>query len=82
MTRDRSPLGGGSTVAIFGRGPRFHLRPISSGSVRELLAARSSCLVGGVPELPSRGLRAAAQDALLRSAFRTVAGRRPLQERG
>jgi len=49
-----------STVAIFGRGPRFHLRHCLQDPCSELLAARSSCLAGGVPDLPSPRLRAAA----------------------
>ena len=48
-----------STVAIFGRGPRFHLRHFLRIRAAKLLAARSSCLAGGVPDLPSPRLRAA-----------------------
>jgi hypothetical protein len=40
----------------------------------ELLAARSSCLAGGVPDLPSPRLRAQPRDATPRSAFRIVCG--------
>ncbi len=43
----------------------------------ELLAARSSCLAGGVPDLPSPRLRAAAAGRHSPLRLRTVSGRRP-----
>src|SRR3954465_355588 len=43
-----------------GRGPRFHPRHCLRIRTAMLLAARSSCLAGGVPDLPSPRLRAAA----------------------
>src|SRR5262245_32289565 len=58
------------TVAILGRGPRFHLRHFLRIRASELLAARSLCLAGGVPSLPGlSGYEPPPQDATPRSAF-------------
>ena len=54
----RSPLG--APPWRFSAGGRVSISGIASGSVQRLLAARSSCLAGGVPDLPSPRLRAAA----------------------
>src|SRR6266545_5521671 len=71
-----------STVAIFGRGPRFRLRNFLRNPSSELLAARSLCLAGWVPSLPSPpGTNRQPQDATPRSAF-GASPETPLDERG
>ena len=61
----------------FSAGARASSSGIGSGAVQRLLAARPSCLAGGVRTSRARGYAPRPQDATPRSVFRIVSRKRP-----